>query len=345
VSRPLRSLADYREGVLAGDRRAVAKAITLLESRSPEHAELGQQLLEALMPHSGGAIRLGVTGPPGVGKSSFIEVLGLELCRRGHRVAVLAVDPTSPLSGGSILGDKTRMGELSQHERAFIRPSPSGGTLGGVARRTREGLVVCEAAGFDVVIVETVGVGQSEAEVASVVDFFVLLLQPGAGDELQGIKKGVLELADVLVVHKADGSNLEAAMRTRAEYAHALELLRPLPRVGGSTAAEADEGDSSPRVLLASSRSREGIEEFWEGVLEQRRLRQKSGAIEARRSEQRRAWFWSLLEDELLAALHRDPRVAARLPDLATQVESGTCSPPRAAREILSLFLSPSRPT
>jgi LAO/AO transport system kinase len=315
--------------VLAGDRRTLAKAITLIESRRPDQVQLGHEVVQALLPRSGGSIRLGITGPPGVGKSSFIEALGLELTRKGHRIAVLAIDPSSPVSGGSILGDKTRMAELAKQEGAFIRPSPSGGTLGGVAHRTRETLLVCEAAGFDAVLVETVGVGQSEAEVASMVDFFALLVQPGAGDELQGIKKGALELADALVVTKADGDSLELALRTQAEYAHALELLRPSLE------------EWRPRVLRCSSRSGEGILELWNQVLEHRRVLSETGRLEQRRREQARAWFWALVEEGLRAALAAHPATAGSLPELERQVMDRERSAPSAARALLDAFLGP----
>jgi LAO/AO transport system kinase len=321
------SAADYLQGVLAGDRRWVAKTITLLESTRPDHRALGQEVLEQLVPHSGKAIRLGITGPPGVGKSSFIEALGLDLVERGQRVAVLAVDPSSPVSGGSILGDKTRMERLARAPRAFIRPSPSGGTLGGVAHRTREALLVCEAAGHDVAIIETVGVGQSEVEVHGMVDLFAVLLQPGAGDELQGLKRGVIELADVLVVNKADGPLREQAERTRADYASALHLLRAGP--DGWT----------PRVLATSARTGDGLAAFWDTVLEHRAAMLQSGRLEARRREQARAWLWRLLEDGLGEAFRGDPEVAARLASLEKEVERGAQSAPHAARQLLDLFL------
>jgi LAO/AO transport system kinase len=326
LSRAPRSFEEYREGVEAGDRRAVAKAITLLESRRADHRELGQRLLEALVPRASGSVRVGVTGPPGVGKSSFICALGLRLLRKGHRLAVLAVDPTSPLSGGSILGDKTRMAELAQRPEAFIRPSPSGGTLGGVAHRTREARILVEAAGFDVVLIETVGVGQSEVEVASMVDCFLVLLQPGAGDELSGIKKGLLELADLLVVHKADGDGLAAAERTRADYAQALRLLR--------AAHEA----WRPPVMLASSRTGDGVLEAWEQVLAHRRALESGGGLERRRREQERAWLWSLVLDGLRDRFGEHPGVAARLAPLERAVASNQTTAPRAARELLEAF-------
>jgi LAO/AO transport system kinase len=321
-----RTPADYVAGVRAGDRRAIAKAITLLESRRADHRELGQEVLDQLVPFTGRALRVGITGPPGVGKSSFIETLGLTLVSAGKKLAVLAIDPSSPVSGGSILGDKTRMERLAREPAAYIRPTPSGGTLGGVAHRTREAMLVCEAAGFDVVIVETVGVGQSEVEVHSMVDLFAVLLQPGAGDELQGIKKGVLELADVLVVNKADGEQKAAAERTRVDHAHALALLHP----GG--------GVWTPRVLAASAHTGEGIAEFWKLVLEQRAALEQSGELERRRRGQARSWLWRLLDDGLQAAFRGDAKVAARLPELERQVEASAVSAPRAARALLDLF-------
>ena len=322
------SAGEYRDGVRAGDRRAIAKTITLLESRRADHADLGQRVLEALVPHTGGAVRLGVTGTPGVGKSSFIEALGLALIARGLRVAVLAVDPSSPRTGGSILGDKTRMERLAQQEGAFIRPSPSGGSLGGVAHRTRETMLVCEAAGYEVVIVETVGVGQSEAAVASMVDFFAVLLQPGAGDELQGMKKGVLELADALVVNKADGELRAAARRARVEYQHALDLLRPV----------------SPHwrtpVLLASARGGEGIEEFWDVVLAHRKALGASGELEARRRSQALAWLWSLVDEQLRRDFRAHPAVTRAIPALEAEVAARECTPAAAARALLEAFRS-----
>jgi LAO/AO transport system kinase len=325
------SLARYRDGVRAGDRRLIAKTITLLESRRSDQAALGQAVLEELVPYTGHSARVGVTGTPGVGKSSFIEALGLSLLEAGRRVAVLAVDPSSPRSGGSILGDKTRMERLSQAAGAFIRPSPSGGSLGGVAHRTRETLLVCEAAGFDVVIVETVGVGQSEAAVASMVDFFAVLLQPGAGDELQGMKKGVLELADALVVHKADGDLLPAARRARLEYQHALDLLRPASP------------SWRPPVLLASARTGEGIGAFWDTVLAHQRALETSGELAARRREQARAWMWSLVGEGLERAFRAHPAVAREIPRLEAEVEERKTTPAAAARALLSAFQASGR--
>jgi LAO/AO transport system kinase len=314
------------EAIRRGDRRALARTITWLESTRADLSARGQAVLEALVPYTGSAVRVGITGPPGVGKSTFIEALGLHLVARGHRVAVLAVDPSSPVTGGSILGDKTRMEQLAREEGAFIRPSPSGGSLGGVAQRTREALLVCEAAGFDVVIVETVGIGQSEVAVASMVDCFVVLVQPGAGDELQGIKKGVLELADALVVNKADGEQAAAAERARAAHVEALGLLRP------------SSPSWRPRVLAASARSGAGIEAVWSLVLEHRAALQASGELETRRREQARAWMWSLVEEGLRAAFRRHPAVSQRIAALERDVESLRTTPAAAARALLDAF-------
>jgi LAO/AO transport system kinase len=321
-----RRAEEWCAAVRAGDRRAVAKTITLLESTRSEDALLAQELLDALVPATGHAVRLGVTGPPGVGKSTLIEALGLLLIERGRRVAVLAVDPSSPVSGGSILGDKTRMERLAQSDAAFIRPSPSGGSLGGVAHRTREGMLVCEAAGYDVVIVETVGVGQSEIGVHAMVDFFAVLLQPGAGDQLQGMKRGVLELADALVVTKADGEQQALAERTRGEHAQALELLRP-------TSAH-----WTPRVIAASARTGEGIAELWELVEAQRRALEASGELRTRRQAQAREWMWSLLQEGLERAFRAHPAVAARIPGLERDVEAQRTTPAAAARILLEAF-------
>jgi LAO/AO transport system kinase len=320
------SAEAFRDAVRRGDRRAIARTITLLESTRPDQAALGQAILDALVPDTGGAARVGITGPPGVGKSTLIESLGLHLLARQHRVAVLAVDPSSPVSGGSILGDKTRMDRLAQDERAFIRPSPSGGSLGGVAQRTREAMLVCEAAGHDVVLVETVGIGQSEIAVHSMVDFFLVLVQPGAGDELQGLKKGVLELADALVVTKADGEQRGAAERSRAEHARALEILRaPSP-------------SWRPRVLVASGATGEGIPELWEMIEEHAAALTASGERAARRREQARAWMWSLVDQGLRDAFRSHPEVARRVPALEREVEASRTTPAAAARLLLECF-------
>ena len=312
--------------IRAGDRRALARAITAIESTRPDRQAEGQAILEGLVEATGSAVRLGLTGPPGVGKSTFIEALGLHLIAAGHRVAVLAVDPSSPVTGGSILGDKTRMERLAQDERAFIRPSPSGGALGGVAHRTRETLLLCEAAGYDVVIVETVGIGQSEVAVRSMVDFFAVLLQPGAGDELQGIKKGALELADALIVNKADGDQKSLAERTRNEHQQALQLLRST-----SPAWRA-------RVLAASALTGEGIPAVWETVLEQRAALEASGEFASRRRRQAREWMWTLVEEGLGRAFRDHPRVAARIEALENAVEDQRMTPAAGARALLAAF-------
>jgi LAO/AO transport system kinase len=318
----------YRDAIRRRDRRAIARTITWLESTRADQAARGQAILEALVPATGGAQRVGITGPPGVGKSTFIEALGLYLIGKGHRVAVLAVDPSSPLTGGSILGDKTRMERLAQQDAAYIRPSPSGGSLGGVAHRTREAMLVCEAAGFDVVLVETVGIGQSEVAVASMVDFFLVLLQPGAGDELQGIKKGVLELADALVVTKADGEQAAAAERARAQHEQALSLLRP-------TSAH-----WRARVLAASALTGQGIDAIWQTVCDHRQALEASGEREARRRDQARAWMWSLVEEGLHQAFRAHQGVAARIPEAERDVEDLRTTPSAAARSLLEIFRS-----
>ncbi len=315
------SLDDYERGIVAGDRAVLGRAITLVESRRADQRQQAQDLLTRLLPRTGEAHRVGVTGVPGVGKSTFLERLGTALTAEGRRVAVLAVDPSSSLSKGSILGDKTRMPELAADERAFIRPSPSGGSLGGVARRTREAMLLCEAAGYDVVFVETVGVGQSEAVVAGMVDLLLLLLLPGAGDELQGIKRGLLELVDAVAVNKADGASLAAARKARSYYRSALKYLRTGER---------------PPVVCVSAREGTGLEELWREIEELRRARLASGELERRRSDQRRQWMWAAVEDELLGSLRRHPAVVALLPELERRVIAGEVAPTLAARRLLA---------
>jgi len=323
---PLMKLKELAAGVRAGNIRSLAKAITLVESRSPDHSLAATTLLDELLPASGNAIRIGISGVPGVGKSTFIEALGLYLTGRGHRVAVLAVDPSSQLSGGSILGDKTRMEELSRDPNAFIRPSPSGDTLGGVARKTRETMLICEAAGYDVVIVETVGVGQSEITVASMVDLFVLLQLPGAGDELQGIKKGVMEIADLILINKAEGDNRARAELARSQIENALHIMQP----------------KSARwqvpVLLCSALKGEGIAEAWQAVEDYRRTMEQSGELAEKRRLQASDWMWSLLMDGLKEQFLRDRNVAALLPQVQDAVASGTTTPGAAARRLLEVF-------
>ncbi len=312
-------------GVLSGDRTILARAITLVESHAPAHMEKAQAVLQALMPHTGGSIRVGVTGVPGAGKSTLIEALGSHLTSRGRKVAVTAVDPSSSLSGGSILGDKTRMERLANDPRAFIRPSPTGGALGGVARKTRETILLFEAAGYDVVLVETVGVGQSEILVRSMVDFFLLLLIAGAGDELQGIKKGVIELADAIVVNKADGDNRIAAEVARGEYERALHYLRP-----------ATEGWET-RAFAVSAATGEGIAEAW-GVVEAfRACAQASGAWVRRRSGQEREWLHALLRERLWDLFRARPDVAHLLPKLEREVTEGRLPATTAAQRLLGM--------
>ena len=309
----------------AGDRRALARAITLVESTREDHRRRAEALLDVLLPASGGAVRLGISGAPGVGKSTFIEAFGLHLVGQGHRVAVLAVDPTSKRSGGSILGDKTRMTELARTADAFIRPSPSGASTGGVARRTREALLLTEAAGFDVVLVETVGVGQAETAVADMVDTFVLLLAPGAGDELQGIKRGIVELADVVVVNKADGELAKAAGRVAADFHAALGLLRPTsPRW-------------QPRVVLASALEGRGIDEVWRAA-QDHRAALGADEIGRRRADQARAWMWREVGETLIETLRQDKRVARLVPELEAKVSAGETSPGAAAKSLLQAF-------
>ena len=316
----------YIDGVLAGDRRMLSKSITLIESALATHQETARRILSALLPKTGVAVRLGITGVPGVGKSTFIESFGTMLVRKGHRVAVLAVDPSSGRSGGSIMADKTRMERLSTEPRAFIRPSPSGGTLGGVARKTRETMLVCEAAGYDVIIVETVGVGQSETTVASMVDFFLVLLLAGAGDELQGIKKGILELADALAINKADGDNLGPAKKAAKVFESALHLLQP----------------SSPRwtppVLTCSALEMTGIKTIWKTVLKHREVFHQSRELEQKRRQQAVAWMWSLIDEGLKERFARQPDIKKQLPRILREVERGALDPTAAADKLLFLL-------
>jgi LAO/AO transport system kinase len=312
--------------IRAGDRRAIARTITRIESTRDADRDLGQAILDGLVAESGRAIRVGITGPPGVGKSTFVEALGLMLVEQGRRVAVLAVDPSSPVTGGSILGDKTRMERLAVRPEAFIRPSPSGGSLGGVAHRTREVMLLCEAAGFDVVLIETVGIGQSEVAVASMVDFFLVLLLPAGGDELQGIKKGVVELADALVVNKADGATSALADRTRHDYSGALSLLRH--GVDGW----------QPRAFVASALEARGIAEVWAAILEHRALLESSGQLQRRRREQSRAWLWKLVEEGMTRAFRERPGMPEAIAREEAAVADQTRTPTAAARALLERF-------
>ncbi|MBE9373232.1 methylmalonyl Co-A mutase-associated GTPase MeaB [Saccharopolyspora sp. HNM0983] len=317
---------DYAKGVLDGSRTKLAQAITLVESTRADHRELAQQLLVELLPHSGGAHRVGITGVPGVGKSTFIESLGTELTSTGHRVAVLAVDPSSSRSGGSILGDKTRMSALAADPNAFVRPSPSAGTLGGVARATRETIVLMEAAGFDVVLVETVGVGQSEITVAGMVDCFLALTLARTGDQLQGIKKGVLELADIVAVNKADGEHAGEARKAAQELRSALRLLTP------ATATW------TPPVLTCSGQEKQGLDTVWEQVGQHRAALSATGELAAKRSDQQVEWTWSLVRDQLMSELTHHPQVQAVLGEVESGVRDGRLTATLAAQRLLSAF-------
>lgn len=316
----------YIDGVLEGNRRVIAKTITLVESSLPAHQNLAKTIIDKLSPYSGKAVRIGITGVPGVGKSAFIESFGMMLLKDKHCIAVLAVDPSSKKSGGSVMGDKTRMERLAVEERAFIRPSPSGGTLGGVARKTRETMIVCEAAGFDVMIVETVGVGQSETTVASMVDFFLVLMLSGAGDELQGIKKGVVELADAIAITKADGDNIKKAKRATKEYETALHLINPTSP------------SWMPPVVTCSALTLEGINEIWEIVLNHREKQKGSGEFEEKRKKQAVDWMWSLVEEGLKDQFYKMPDVIKMLPKVTKEVERGKTAPTAAVYELLSSF-------
>ena len=320
-------IAALAEGVAAGNRRVLAQAITLIESTRSDHRAAAAALLERLMPSAGNSIRLGISGVPGVGKSTFIEALGNHVIDAGHRVAVLTVDPSSAISGGSILGDKTRMEELSRRDEAYIRPSPAGRTLGGVTRRSREAMILCEAAGFDVIIVETVGVGQSETKVADMTDMFLLLLLPGAGDELQGIKRGIVELADLILINKADDDLANLARRAAAEYRSALQLLHP----------------RSPNwkveVNCCSARDGVGIDETWETVLRHHEVLSSTGELTVRRAAQARDWMWSDVTDNLVDALRSDPQVRRKLSELEAATSEGRIPPTVAARTLLEIFL------
>lgn len=310
------------EGVLSRQRRALAKSITLIESSRADHQVRAQRVLEALLPNTGKSIRIGISGVPGVGKSTFIEALGIHLIERGHRVAVLAIDPSSSISGGSILGDKTRMELLSQREEAFIRPSPASGALGGVAHRTREALLLCEAAGFDIVIVETVGVGQSETAVAGMTDVFVLLQLPNAGDDLQGIKKGIVELAEVVVFNKAD-IDPRATDIACGQMRAALHMLRPVSQ------------HWQIPVLKMSALNKQGLDAFWDVIEKYRKAMSSAGEFDAKRRHQASAWMWDMIETGLQQRFRAHPVVQRELPALTSEVENGTITPAAAARQLL----------
>ena len=310
----------------AGRRAALARAITLVESRRGDHQAAARELVQTLLPETGTAVRVGITGSPGVGKSTTIDALGMFLIERGHKVAVLAVDPSSARTGGSILGDKTRMARLAVSDQAFIRPSPSSGTLGGVAAKTREAMLLCEAAGFDVVLVETVGIGQSETAVCDMTDFFLALMLPGAGDELQGIKKGLVELADMIAINKADGDNVKRANHAAADYRSALHILAPRSE------------HWHPPVVTYSALTGAGLEQLWQKVLDHRTAMNASGEFAARRRDQQVKWMWSMLESRMMSRLRSDAAIRARVKKMEAEVAGGRISPAVAAEQIAEML-------
>jgi LAO/AO transport system kinase len=326
IKRKKRSDQDYIHGVLAGDRTILAQAITLIESNAQNHLNRAQNVLNSLLSKTGKSIRIGISGIPGAGKSTFIEAFGLHLIELGHKVAVLAIDPSSSLTRGSILGDKTRMEKLSRHKESFIRPSPSGGALGGVARKTRETILLCEAAGFDIILVETIGVGQSEITVRSMVDFFLLLQIAGAGDELQGIKKGVMELADVIVVNKADGDNVIRAEATRADLEQALHYMQPATS-GWNT-----------KVLTCSSLTKNGIPEIWNVIDKFRKQMKNNGSFKGRRRLQIAQWLHSLINEQLKLSFYSNPQIQKILPEIEKQVLNREMATTTAVRRLLEAF-------
>jgi len=320
-------IADFAAALRTGDRRALARAVTLIESTRPDHREDAERLIAAILPYTGSATRLGITGPPGAGKSTFIERFGLDGLKRGRKIAVLAVDPASKRGGGAILGDKTRMAELARSPNAFIRPSPGGATMGGVARRTRETILLCEAAGFDTVIVETIGAGQSETTVAEMTDMFLLLLPPAAGDELQGLKRGIIELADLVLINKADGELLDSANRAAADYANALRLVPP-----------AFHNWQVP-VRAVSALTGTGVDAIWDDVMKFRAALEAGGDWSRRRAVQARAALWAEIGEGLMAQFRAAPSVAAHLAEIEREVISGALTPADGARELLSAFV------
>jgi LAO/AO transport system kinase len=318
--------SDLARGIRAGDRATLARAITLIESKRADHRKSAHHLVQELLPLTGQVVRLGITGAPGAGKSTTIDVLGTTLTRQGHKVAVLAVDPSSSRTGGSILGDKTRMAQLASDPNAFVRPSPASGTLGGVAAKTRETMLLCEAAGYDVVLVETVGIGQSETAVADMTDFFLVLMLPGAGDELQGLKKGIVEIADMIAVNKADGDNIARANLAAAEYRAALNILNPQSETW------------SPPVVTYSALTGDGIGALWAKVLEHKEKMTASGELAARRRQQQVKWMWSMLEERLTARLRSDASVRGKLKAAEAAVAAGRLAPTLAVEEIAQLL-------
>ena len=324
--RKILTVDDYVNGVKEGNRGILSRAITLIESNNPAHFSKAQRVLQALLPYTGKALRIGITGVPGAGKSTTIEAFGNMLCDLGHRVAVLAVDPTSSVTGGSILGDKTRMGTFSRRQEAFIRPSPAGGTLGGVARKSRETMLMCEAAGYDIILIETVGVGQSETTVRSMVDFFMLIVLTGAGDDLQGIKKGIMELADAIVINKADGDNLLKAKVARGEYERMIEYIRP-----------ATEGWAT-HAYLASAIKNTGLKELWEVIRAFEKVTKESGVFKQRRDAQLLDWMYSMIDEHLHALFFNDNVVLGRMPEIRQAVLDGIISPTQAVTELITMF-------
>ncbi len=317
-------LARLQHGIRTGERAVLARAITLIESKRPDHQKAARALVQDLLPATGRAVRVGITGAPGVGKSTTIDALGTYLTRQGHKVAVLAVDPSSARTGGSILADKTRMARLAADENAFIRPSPSAGTLGGVAAKTRETMLLCESAGFDVILVETVGIGQSETAVADMTDFFLALMLPGAGDELQGLKKGLVELADMIAVNKADGDNLPRAKAAAAEYRAALHILMPRSP------------NWAPPVLTYSALTGAGVAELWTRVMAHRDTLTATGELGQRRREQQVKWMWTMLDDFFRGRIAAEPKLKAKLPHIEAAVAAGTLTPARAVDELVA---------
>jgi len=326
MPRTATDIAALASGIRAGDRATLARAITLIESKRADHRAQAHKLVQELLPHTGKAVRLGLTGAPGAGKSTLIDALGNMLTAQNHKVAVLAVDPSSSRSGGSILGDKTRMARLAVDPHAFIRPSPSSGTLGGVAAKTRETMLLCEAAGFAVIVVETVGVGQSETAVADMTDFFLLLMVAGAGDELQGLKKGVVELADMIAVNKADDENVARARAAASEFRSALNILAPRSPTW------------QPPVLTCSAKTGNGIADLWANVLAHRDKTSATGELAERRRSQQIKWMWTLLEERMMTKLRSDPAVRAKLRQAEAAVAAGTLAPTLAVEQIAGLL-------